>query len=102
MGKPTPKPTPPPTSALCTPRDKTNCDDGINLGTPKEESSAGDCCKSCEATKGCTAWTWNKNTAVMKKYCFLKADCKNPSPHPDIVSGSSGNVTFAFTDQTVV
>merc|ERR1711924_503377 len=95
--KPTPKPTPAPPSPPSPPSPSTcnagvlvdtNCDDGKNLGAPKPMKTQDGCCSYCKETKGCTAWTWNKDKSIdADQTCYLKTDCDQHAAKKGVVSG---------------
>jgi len=82
-------PTPPtPSKCKVTILDNQDCDKDHNIASKAKESQDG-CCALCATTKGCTAWTWNKDIkADPDQTCYLHADCKNPTKDEGVVSGS--------------
>jgi len=89
-GFPVPTPPTPPTPSTCkaTILDNQDCDKDNNIAAKAKESQAG-CCTLCAATKGCTAWTWNKDIkADPDQTCYLHSDCKAPTKDEGVVSGT--------------
>jgi len=82
--------TPPTTPSTCkaTILDNQDCDKDHNIAAKAKESQAG-CCALCASTKGCAAWTWNKDIkADPDQTCYLHSDCKAPSKDEGVVSGT--------------
>ncbi|GAX72730.1 hypothetical protein CEUSTIGMA_g186.t1 [Chlamydomonas eustigma] len=70
---------------------------GISSGQNKglQTASAGDCCKECQATRGCNVWVWCSDAGSCGTQCWLKrvgtaseVKTHNQGDHVPWISGS--------------